>query len=333
MNTSRRAAPGTAGRRSPWARADQEGCGSRLRPGAVQHSPPGWQSRSGSAGHAGGPAASAGAAPRCAGAAPGAPPPETHLRGGGGRLDTVRDTKTQRNTERCRQRHSKGERRRTPERTEESQSDTRGHLVARAPCVPRIPIYTQTGVCSGRPSPAHSPTDPPTPANSRTHDAPPTPSPPPDLSAHPPPMPCRGWGGDGGPGRWTPPGGQGPLARLPRSSPSGSTSAAMSAPPLRAACQPSRQRRGRGFARPRPWRRAPPVETPPAPTSPQAPEPPHLLCSSLAALPSTPIGLPCLRPFILWHLPHLPSQSVCPARQACLSPLPLFSMFIGQTLC
>lgn len=178
MNTSRRAAPGTAGRRSPWARADQEGCGSRLRPGAVQHSPPGWQSRSGSAGHAGGPAASAGAAPRCAGAAPGAPPPETHLRGGGGRLDTVRDTKTQRNTERCRQRHSKGERRRTPERTEESQSDTRGHLVARAPCVPRIPIYTQTGVCSGRPSPAHSPTDPPTPANSRTHDAPPTPSPP-----------------------------------------------------------------------------------------------------------------------------------------------------------
>lgn len=55
-------------------------------------------------------------------------------------------------------------------------------------------------------------------------------------------------------------GGQGPLARLPRSSPSGSTSAAMSAPPPpRAARLPGLRRGGRGCSRPRPGRRAPPA--------------------------------------------------------------------------
>lgn len=55
-------------------------------------------------------------------------------------------------------------------------------------------------------------------------------------------------------------GGQGPLARLPRSSPSGSTSAAMSAPPPpRAARPPGLRRGGRGCSRPRPRRRAPPA--------------------------------------------------------------------------
>lgn len=120
-------------------------------------SPPGWQSRSGSAGLAGGPATSAGAAPRCAGAARGAPPPGTRLRSGGGahRHTSVRDVKTQRRTERCGQRPSKGERRpregqQSPSRTP-AESPVAETAASRAPCVLRIPIHTQAGVCSGRP--------------------------------------------------------------------------------------------------------------------------------------------------------------------------------------
>lgn len=162
-----------------------------------------------------------------------------HVCGAGAGMDTQRDTETQ-SIERRSQRPSKDEHKTDPGKDSRRVAGSEGETAA------GIPIRTQAGVCGGRPSPAGSPTDPPTPIDRPTGGAPPT-------SARA----LRGRGGNRGSG------GQGPLARLPRSSPSGSTSAAMSAPPLLAARPPGPRRGGRACAGPRPRRRAPPAEAPP----------------------------------------------------------------------
>lgn len=173
--------------------------------------------------------------------------------------------------------------------------------VARAPCVPGAAIHPRQGCTAGAPS---------RPARPRTLPHPLTSGLTPPRPAHLPRGSNPGRGGVGGQGLRL--GGQGPLACLPRSSPSGSTSAAMSELPLRAALLPGCQRGGRGFVRPRPWRRAIPAEA----------RLQHLL-RRLSGCPALkPHGSPVCGPSYCSLCLHLlPSQSVCSARHTCLCPL------------
>lgn len=200
----------------PGLRATTRTAADRLCPGAALLSPPGWQSRSGSAGLAGGPAASAGAAPHCAGAARGAPPLGTRLRGGGGaQRHKVRDAEKhgemRPEAELRASADGSRERQPSPSRTPAESPGAGETAAGQAPCAPGCPYAHRKSCAVGAPPGPAKPTDPPTPTN---RGAPPRP-PPLDLPAHPP---GPGWGGagtgvrDAGRGRWAgPPGALTPL--------------------------------------------------------------------------------------------------------------------------
>jgi len=285
-------------------------------------SPLGWQSRSGSAGLAGGPAASAGAAPRCAGAARGAPPPGTLLRGGGGaHRHTQSETRRRREhgeiaaRDQVRTNADPGKNSRVPagrpqsrRRWQRRDCGQLGALRARDPH-----RHPRRGVrAAGALSPARSPTDPPTLSDGPTLGAPPRPLP-------PGPPTRRGLAGGGAgyrdadPG----PGGQGRGAHLPRSSPSGSTSAAMSAPPLRGTRLPVAGEEG-GASR----GHAPATSAPCGSGARRARACPPASGPVSLPFPQTPHGCwvsdPSYCSFCLSAPPSI--SSVCPARLTCLSP-------------
>lgn len=238
-----------------------------------------------------------------------------------------------RDAARDRVRASKGERRQTRGRTAEYRPDTRRvaggkgeNAAGRAPCIPRIPIHTQARLwSSGRPLPGpfvYGPSHTHRPPDLRRH-ATPTPA----GSARPPPGPCGDRGGDRGPRRRPRPGGQGRLTRLPRSSPSGSTSAAMSAPTPQAARPPGRWRGGRGCVRPRPRQRATPAEARPrlrsaprAAAASSAATPTWLLC------PQPPLVCPICDPSYCSLCLHLLPALSCPPHVCPLTPFFLCSL-------